>query len=44
MGQAMPIQVKIDLLVTNTINRGINEEKETTANPETESKSSSQPV
>lgn len=39
-GQAMPIQVKADLLVTNTINRVINDEKETTANPETEAKSS----
>lgn len=39
-GQTMPIQVKADLLVTNTINRVINDEKETTANHETEAKSS----
>lgn len=40
----MPIQVKVDLLVTNTINRVIYEEKETIENPETEAKSSLQPI
>lgn len=40
----MPIQVKVELLVTNIINRVINEEKETTANTETETKSSLQPI
>lgn len=36
----MPTRVKVDLLVTNIINRVINDEKETTANPETVAKSS----
>lgn len=40
----MPIEVRVDLLVTNTISRMINDEKETTANPETERKSSLQPI
>lgn len=36
----MPIWVKVDLLVRNTINRVINDEKETTGNPEREAKTS----